>query len=610
MIVKMNKYAFLVYYKEYGNFLKTLRHLGVLHIIEKQSVANNEELQQFLSQRKRIDAVLRYFNSLNQENKVTPVRGQSIDRIEGLTVLGNIEELQEKQKSLQSRLIQIDKEIADMEIWGSFTYPDINRLKQAGYVVTFFTCPTSKFDEKWVDSYNAVLVNEYQSVSYFITITKEDEVPEIEAEQPKMPDRGLVKLQARKKAILEDLEDVRSELKKRAETEFYTLEELDKQIQNAFNYTNAVQQTEAEADNKLMLLEGWIPAEDAKRMTQELDKNDYYYQILDIADDDNVPIKLRNNRFSRLFEPITQLFSLPNYREFDPTPFFAPFFMMFFGFCFGDAGYGLLIILLCTILKRKVNPKFKPYLSLFQYLGLATVIFGLLSGSFFGIELAKLDVLAKFKNYFLNSDNLMMLSIIIGLLQIIFGKCVAVANTIEQKGWKYGVAPIGWIIIIVSGLCIFGLPMMKVPLSGAVTATLYGVMAIGAAVAFLYNSPGKNVFMNFGSGIWNAYNMASGLLGDTLSYIRLFAIGLTGAILGGVFNDLAFSLTDGMSIIPRAVVVLIILLVGHAMNFCLCMISSLVHPLRLTYVEYYKNAEFAGGGKLYKPFKEEHFENK
>lgn len=610
MIVKMNKYAFLVYYKEYGNFLKTLRHLGVLHIIEKQSVANNDDLQQFLSQRKRIDAVLRYFKTLNDENKVTPVRAQSIDRIEGLTVLADIEELQEKEKSLRSRFIQIEKEIAEMELWGSFTYPDINRLKQAGYVVTFFTCPTSKFDEKWMEEYNAVLINEYQSVSYFITITKENEIPEIEAEQPKMPDRGFVKLQARKKAILEDMEEVRSELKKRAETEFYTLEDLDKQIQSAFNYTNALQQTEAEADNKLMLLEGWIPEEEAGQMTRELDKNDYYYQKLNIEEEDNVPIKLRNNRFARLFEPITQLFSLPNYREFDPTPFFAPFFMMFFGFCFGDAGYGLLIILLCTILKWKVNPKYKPYLSLFQYLGLATVIFGILSGSFFGIELAKLDVMAKFKSYFLNSDNLMTLSIIVGLLQIVFGKCVAAANTIIQKGWKHGIAPIGWIIIIVAGICVFGLPMMGIHLPEAATSALYGVMAIGAAVAFLYNSPGKNVFMNFGSGIWNAYNMASGLLGDTLSYIRLFAIGLTGAILGGVFNDLAFSLTDGMSIIPRAIVVLIILLVGHAMNFCLCMISSLVHPLRLTYVEYYKNAEFAGGGKLYKPFKEEHLENK
>ncbi len=109
--------------------------------------------------------------------------------------------------------------------------------------------------------------------------------------------------------------------------------------------------------------------------------------------------------------------------------------------------------------------------------------------------------------------------------------------------------------------------------------------------------------MNFGSGLWNAYNLASGLLGDTLSYIRLFAIGLTGAILGGVFNELAFTMTDGLNVVLRAVLVLLILLVGHSINFGLCMISSMVHPLRLTFVEYYKNAEFAGGGKSFNPFK-------
>lgn len=610
MIVKMDKYAFLIYYKEYNTFLKTLRSLGVLHIIEKQSIVNNEELQQFLAQRKRIASVLRYFKALNSETKVTSASTPLVDRIEGLAILSNIEELQEKKKSLQARLQQIEKEISEMELWGGFTYPEINRLKQAEYTITFFTCPISKFNEKWIDEYNAVLINNHQSVAYFITITPIGEIPEIEAEQPKMPDRGLTKLQARKAAIIEDLDDVETELSNRAVKEYNILENLDKQILDSFNYVNVVQQTEAEADNKLMLLEGWIPDEDAKRVTQELDRGCYYYQKIEIADNDNVPIKLRNNRFTKLFEPITQLFSLPNYREFDPTPFFAPFFMMFFGFCFGDAGYGLVIILLCTILKRKVSVEYKPYLSLFQYLGLATVIFGILSGSFFGVELAKMDVLAKFKNYFLDSDNLMTLSIIVGLLQIVFGKCVAAANTIMQKGWKYGVAPIAWIIVIVMALCIFGLPMLKITLPEKLVTVLYGILAIGMAIAFLYNSPGKNIFMNFGSGIWNAYNLASGLLGDTLSYIRLFAIGLTGAILGGVFNDLAFSLTEGLNIIPRVIVVLIILLVGHTMNFCLCMISSLVHPLRLTYVEYYKNAEFAGGGKSYKPFKEENSNNK
>ena len=197
----------------------------------------------------------------------------------------------------------------------------------------------------------------------------------------------------------------------------------------------------------------------------------------------------------------------------------------------------------------------------------------------------------------------MTLSIIVGLLQIVFGKCVAAAQVIYLKGWKYGIAPIGWIVVIVAALTIYGLPMLEIVLPPVALNVCNALMLAGLLVAMLYNSPGKNVFMNFGSGLWNAYNLASGLLGDTLSYIRLFAIGLTGAILGGVFNELAFTMTDGLNVVLRAVLVLLILLVGHSINFGLCMISSMVHPLRLTFVEYYKNAEFAGGGKSFNPFK-------
>lgn len=604
MIVKMNKYAFLVYHKEYNAFLKILRNLGVLHIIERQSIADNDELQRYLAQRKRIDVVMRYFKSLNNEAQAVPGPGQSIDRIEGLALLSDIEELQEKKNSLQARLAQIEKDIAEMSLWGSFQYAGITRLKRAGYMVTFFICPASKFDEKWIDEHNAIEINNVQSVIYFITITKENELPEIDAERPKMPDRGLVKLEARKQTLLEELKEVDDALKHRAVTEYNTLGDLDKQIQNAFNYTNVIEQTDAEVGQKLMLLEGWIPEENVTQLQQLLDEKGYYYQKLDIADKDNIPIKLKNNRFSKLFEPITKLFSLPSYGEFDPTPFFAPFFMMFFGFCFGDAGYGLLIILFATLIKRKVDAEYKPYLSLFQFFGLSTVIFGTLTGSFFGVDLGKLHALSKFKDYFLNRDNLMLLSIIVGLLQIIFGKCVAAAQIIDQRGVKYGIAPIAWIVVIVSAILALGLPKLGVHLPEIITTILYGFTGMGLLVAFLYNTPGKNVLLNFGTGLWNTYNIASGLLGDTLSYIRLFAIGLTGGILGGVFNDLAFTMTDGMNIIVRSVVIFLILIIGHSINFCLCMISSMVHPLRLTFVEYYKNAEFGGGGKEYKPFKQ------
>ena len=587
MIVKMSKYAFMVYHREYDAFLTTLRELGVVHVKETNSVLDNAELQALLAERKQVSTAIRYCKNLNSQTKevtVAPARG--LTKAEGLKLVGKLEEMQEKQAQLQAAKVSLEKDIAYMDIWGEFSYANIRRLKKAGFDVTFFSCPTSKYEPKWGEEYNAFLVNNFQSVTYFVTVTKTGTPIDIDAERPKMPDRGLAKLHLAMEQLLDNIKVLNNQLKEYATKQYNTLVELEKNIQNEFNLSNTLVQTDREAGDKLMLLEGFVPTEEAPAMEVALEKEGYYFQELDIQDGDRVPIKLKNNKFNRLYEPITKMFSLPNYTEFDPTPLFAPFFMLFFGLCFGDGGYGLLVLLACSFFKRKVNPDFKPYLTLFQYLGLAAIIVGTCTGSFFGIALADVPALSKVKDYFVSSDNLMTFSIVIGLVQIIFGKTVAAFKMKAQKGVKYSIAPFAWVFVITALALAFGLPMLNLQLPETVKTVFIGIAVIGLVVAYLYNSPGKNIFLNFGTGLWNTYNMASGLLGDTLSYIRLFAIGLTGAILGGVFNQLAVDMTEGMNIVLRAVCMLLILLVGHAINIGLCTISSLVHPLRLISVSY------------------------
>ncbi len=604
MIVKMSKYAFMVYHREYDAFLATLRDLGVLHVKETNSILDNAELQALLAERKRVNQAIRFCKALNEQSKDTVLASaRELPKKDGLKLVDKLEELQEQKVQLQTARASLEKDIAYMDIWGEFSYANINRLKRAGYDVTFFSCPTSKYEPKWGDEYNAFLVNNFQSVTYFVTVTKTGTPIEIDAERPKMPDRGLAKLHVAYEQLMENFKSLDARTKEFAAKQYNTLIELDKNIQNEFNLSNTLVQTGREAGDKLMILEGFVPTEDAPAMEEALEKDGFYFQPMAIEEGDKVPIKLKNNKFSKLYEPITKMFSLPNYTEFDPTPLFAPFFMLFFGLCFGDGGYGLLVMLVCTFLKRKVNPDFKPYLTLFQYLGLAALIVGTCTGSFFGIALADVPAFSKMKDYFVSSDNLMTFSIVIGLVQIIFGKTVAAFKTKAQKGFKYSIAPFAWVLVITFLALAFGLPMLNMHLPETVQTVFVGIAVVGLVVAYLYNSPGKNIFMNFGTGLWNTYNMASGLLGDTLSYIRLFAIGLTGAILGGVFNSLAVDMTEGMNVVLRAVCMLIILLIGHSINIGLCTISSLVHPLRLIFVEYYKNAEFEGGGKEYKPFK-------
>jgi V/A-type H+-transporting ATPase subunit I len=332
---------------------------------------------------------------------------------------------------------------------------------------------------------------------------------------------------------------------------------------------------------------------------------------MDIKNEDKMPIILKNNAYARLFEPLTQIFSLPNHTEIDPTPFLAPFFMLFFGLCFGDAGYGLLVWVLCTVMKFKLGPEMRPILSLGQWLGGTTMVVGaVVCGAFFGITLMDVPLLAPVKEYFMTQDGQMKLSLALGLFHVVYGKGVAAYKTMHQKGFKYSIAPWGWVCVLAALLTIWGptiLSMFGKPLDivipSLVVNILYGLAIAAGLLILLFSSPGNSIVSSVGSALWNTYGVMSGILGDTLSYIRLFAIGLTGGILGGVFNMLGIDMTEGLPVAARIPVMLIVLLLGHGLNIALCMIGSIVHPVRLIFVEYFKNSEYEGGGIAYIPFK-------
>ncbi|MBP6610449.1 MAG: ATPase, partial [Paludibacter sp.] len=125
--------------------------------------------------------------------------------------------------------------------------------------------------------------------------------------------------------------------------------------------------------------------------------------------------------------------------------------------------------------------------------------------------------------------------------------------------------------------------------------------SIGGLLIFILNDVKRNPLVNVGAGLWDSYNMATGLLGDVLSYIRLFALGISGAVMGFVFNDLAIQLSGDIPVVSH-IIMIIIMLIGHGINIFMSGLSAFVHPMRLTFVEFYKNSGFEGGGKKYSPF--------
>jgi V/A-type H+-transporting ATPase subunit I len=186
------------------------------------------------------------------------------------------------------------------------------------------------------------------------------------------------------------------------------------------------------------------------------------------------------------------------------------------------------------------------------------------------------------------------------MIQILFGMGIKAANYWKQQGFVYALSTLGWMLLIISSIVFIGGDKAGILSMEALENVYYGFLILSGIFIFFFSDPKINVFARVGKGVWDAYNMVTGVFGDLLSYIRLFAIGISTAILGFVVNEIAIT----GSHIPYAgpVVFIIILLIGHTGNLLISSLGSFVHPMRLIFVEFYKNAGFEGGGKRYKPF--------
>lgn len=604
MIERMNKYLFLIYHKEYEAFLLHLRSLGVVHLKENKNAKQIEELQALLATRKDLSELERLVKSRRTKDATESALIVPKSEEEALLARQEVEKLFEYESHLDNQIAAQKREISYWSLWGDYSLSSLQKLRDSGYPVRFYTLPSQQYCEEWEHTHRAIRINDFRGQCYFITIGATER---LDAEEVKSPTRSIAEMQEQLLVLEKEREDTSARIETFANERIGELHGYDQFLQQKYDFSNALVQAEAEADATLMVLEGWVPEKDSSRVTEGLANSTCYFKQVEIEDGDAIPVKLSNNRYARLFEAITKMYSLPNYGEIDITALFAPFFMLFFALCFGDGGYGLLLFIGATIAKMKTKAdEVKTVCSMMQWLGGTTAIVGSLMGTVFGMVMpwAGDDLLGSVSNdYFLNQDNMMALSVVLGLIQIVFGKFVAGYKTQKQRGFKYGLATYAWALLILCGALGYVASMMPAAIFRTISYALFGVAGISFIVALVYNTPGKNIFLNLGSGLWATYNNASGLLGDTLSYIRLFAIGLTGGILGGVFNNLAVQVSSGLPIGLNFLVMAIILLFGHGLNFGLCMISSLVHPLRLTFVEFYKNTEFEGGGRAYNPFK-------
>lgn len=586
MITQMKKYTFLVFHREYEAFLEQLRDLGVVHVTEKAAgMADDAHLQELLSK---------------------------ADNARKLIAQGAPDQLLTEKAALEQRIAATQKEADKMAVWGDFSAERMEQLKAAGYTLRYFSCPKKLFQEEW-----GIVVAEQGGMVYFVQVKSSGEEAKGESLEAGVQEQYLNQKSAAD--LLKDVEGLNGLLvAQNARIELWAKENIPaledelKQLQEQIDWKRVTLNTDSEADGSLKILEGFCPIDQVAALDAVLEKQEVYYQAEDPTAEDNTPIKLRNNKFTQLFESLTGMYGWPNYGEFDPTPILAPFFLLFFAMCMGDCGYGILLIIIgLLIAKKKLNIEMFDGLGpIITVLGVGTTVVGFFLGTFMGIDLYAAEWMPQalksvmIKGEVMGYDIQMVLALCIGVFHICLAMVVKAICYTKQFGFKENIATWGWTLLIVGGLLVAILGMTVLP-AAVFKGAIIAVGTVSALAIYIFNTPGRNPLINIGAGLWETYNMATGILGDVLSYIRLYALGLAGGMLGAAFNNLGLMVMGGSTegATWQWLPFVLILVLGHVLNLAMSALGAFVHPLRLSFVEYFKNAGYEGKGTLYRPFK-------
>ena len=195
----------------------------------------------------------------------------------------------------------------------------------------------------------------------------------------------------------------------------------------------------------------------------------------------------------------------------------------------------------------------------------------------------------------------MVLSLAIGVIHLCLAMVVKTVYATRNRGFLGSLGVWGWTLLIVGGVVVGALAMFSLLPPEVTKWIIIGLGVVSAMGIFLFNDINRNPLKNIGSGLWETYNTVTGLLGDVLSYLRLYALGLAGGMLGNAFNSIAaMTLGDGSFGIGWLAFVLI-LVIGHALNLAMCCLGAFVHPLRLNFLEFFKNSGYDGRGRQYRP---------
>ena len=563
-IVSVQSVTIVGMQEEKERVLEELQELGCLHLRSLQPSVALQATRESVSEETR--EAWRFLKSCPGK-RFQAARSARYDPLQmqqrALELLREIHELGDERDFLRNR-------ISDVRQWGDFHFAPPGEMN--GLSLWFYIVPHQQIEAVEKTGLTWEIVNRDQQFAYVVVVS-EDEPVGMPVERVLVGAKSLSDLELRLEEVELKLDEIQFE--REGLTRGLTIYERNmNRLEDMAARAKAAQLTND--SEPLFALQAWAPRERHEDLCEFADSNGLAIVIAEPSADDDPPTLLHNPSKWQVGESLVKFYMTPNYRLWDPSMVVLFSFALFFSMIISDAGYGAVMVAMLLISRKKLRGTAAGVLC--SLLAFGTVVWGVLVGSYFGLSPSEGSFLAPLQILDLNDmDTMMLLSILIGAGHVILANAV---TAWRQRSSPASLAPLGWIIAISGSLLLW--------LGGeSLGAIGWGGLGAGLGFVFLFSGAGEKcgLLKRVGMGFMGLTRVTSAF-GDILSYLRLFALGLASASLAVAFNDLAHTAREGLGGFG-ILIALVVLVVGHTLNFVLAIVSGFVHGLRLNLIEFF-----------------------
>ena len=551
----------------------------------------DEPPAELVARRMTTQRVLKALDMRRKElKKDAPAASGQLDHEYAEATLDEVETLLGRRADLENRQSVLTKEIAALEPWGDFDPADLGALAGKDVHLQLFEVDAAELGELNLSDarWHQTLRLDDKGKRLGLSVLTLGSPLALDRDPVQLPSASLSSLQGQMKDLLAEMDSIAARLGELSAA-LPALKRYEKFVDDQLRYAEV--KAGLGGDEELFALSGWCPVDRVDELRGAL--KDLPVALLedDPDEEDDPPIQLRNPWLVRQFQPLLGAFNLPNYHEWDPTLFIAPFMGIFFGFCLGDLGYGVLLTAIATWAMTRFDLEGDAKLAVqwMVILGVCTMLVGGLTGNAFGVQLYKVFNLSdQLLLFSLNAEpqKFFYASLGFGVFQLTIGMLIRLVRYVILGRWQAVIGQLGWLSVF---------PSLAVWVLVGTPWVFVGVLL----VILLFASPSPSIVRRIGGGAWALYNI-TGLVGDVMSYARIFGLGLSSGIIAMVVNTIAMTMAEGIPVLGWVLAVLT-LIAGHTFNFGMAMIGSVVHPARLQFLEYFGKF-FEGGGRAYAPF--------